>query len=503
MDGAQVVVNAYRPVSGELDGELRLAEGERPPGLRGVLFRNGPGRLEVHGTPQMHPFDGDGMVCRFEFGEDGRVYYKNRWVRTEEFVREEQAGRMLFRNFGTNLPGGLWKNGLRLKFKNAANTSVVMHGGKLLALWEAGLPHRLDPHTLATEARDDFEGALLNRRGPPSSWISRELPFSAHPKVCPRTGELFNFGLQIGPSPDLVIYRVDHAGVVRSIARVPLEQASFMHDFVITERHLVFFASPIHFDLARALSGLTTPVEAIRRREDESTEILVVPRDFHGDPSRRTPPDVSVDRFRAPSGFFLFHFFNAYEDSSGELVVDGCRMARFEGGTVDLRDPESVRSVPFDPAYPTRWRIDPRTKSVSESRLTDVPMELPFVDRRRVGRPHRIGWGTVRSEQSGTPVHTAVGRLDMGTGQVVQRELAPDLPGELVFVPLSDTADEDEGVLLSVVYRAESHTSELWALDPRDLRTMARWELPQHLPPGFHGWFVPSGANRTVTATED
>ena len=60
------------------------------------------------------------------------------------------SGRMLYRGFGTNLPGGFFANALRMRFKNAANTSVVWHGGKLLALWEGGLPHRLDPTTLDT-----------------------------------------------------------------------------------------------------------------------------------------------------------------------------------------------------------------------------------------------------------------------------------------------------------------------------------------------------------------
>lgn len=70
----------------------------------------------------------------------------------------------MFRNFGTNIPGGFHKNLLRMRFKNAANTSVVMHAGRLHALWEGGLPHRIDPTSLDTLARDDLGGALRNDR---------------------------------------------------------------------------------------------------------------------------------------------------------------------------------------------------------------------------------------------------------------------------------------------------------------------------------------------------
>ena len=118
-------------VHDERDDTLRVTEGVLPPALRGVLYRNGPGKMEVFGTRYDHPFDGDGMVTRFSF--DGRaVHYRNRFVRTSEYAAEQRAGRMLYRSFGTNLPGGLRRNFLRLRFKNAANTSVVLHGGKLL-----------------------------------------------------------------------------------------------------------------------------------------------------------------------------------------------------------------------------------------------------------------------------------------------------------------------------------------------------------------------------------
>ena len=131
-------------VHDEREATLRIAEGALPPSLRGVLYRNGPGKMEVFGTRYDHPFDGDGMVTRLSF--DGRaVHYRNRFVRTAEYAAESRAGRMLYRSFGTNLPGGFRRNFLNLRFKNAANTSVVLHAGKLLALWEGGQPHALDP----------------------------------------------------------------------------------------------------------------------------------------------------------------------------------------------------------------------------------------------------------------------------------------------------------------------------------------------------------------------
>ena len=475
IDPVQVVIDAFRPVEEETDALLEHLEGQVPAGLSGVLYRNGAGSLEVHGAQLMHPFDGDGMVSRFEIGPDG-VRYRNRWVRTKEFEAEARAGRILYRNFGTNIPGGFRKNALRMRFKNAANTSVIRHGDALYALWEAGLPHRLDPATLETYGRDDFDGQLSKAMPPLARWFMPEAPFTAHPKRDPVTGHLHAFGLLIAPQPALLLYEFDASGQLASTRRVRLDGASFMHDFTITEHHLVFFATPIRFDVPRALSGLTTPVEAIRRDPKQRTQIIVVPK------AGGAPRRVSC-----ASGFFIFHFFNAFEDEQGRITIDGCRMDDFPGGTIDLRDPGQVRGARFDPAHPTRWVVD--GSDVHETRTSELPMELPFVDPRHIGRRSRFGWATARTQVHGAPIYCGLARLDLDSGRDVRRDMSPDLPGEPVFVPRTPRAPPGEGWILTVVYRARTRRSELWILRADDLTTQARFGLPHHLPPGFHGTF--------------
>ena len=61
--------------------------------------------MERAGTYYGHPFDGDGMVSRFAFTQKG-IHYRNRFVRTRWYLEEEKAGRILYRNFGTNIPEG-------------------------------------------------------------------------------------------------------------------------------------------------------------------------------------------------------------------------------------------------------------------------------------------------------------------------------------------------------------------------------------------------------------
>ena len=182
-------------------------EGEIPTGLQGTLFRNGPGLLDIHGTPVHHPFDGDGMVCAISFME-GRAHFRNRFVRTEGFVKEREAGQILYRGvFGTQKPGGWLNNAFDFKLKNIANTNVIYWGGKLLALWEAAEPYRLDPSTLETIGIDLLDGVLEPGDA-----------FAAHPWVDPSchldegAPVLVNFSLKNGISTTINIYEFSLEG---------------------------------------------------------------------------------------------------------------------------------------------------------------------------------------------------------------------------------------------------------------------------------------------------
>ena len=143
-------------------------EGTIPPELEGTLFRNGPGLLDTHGHPVKHPFDGDGMISSIAL-RDGQAYFRNRFVRTAGYVAEQQAQKPLYRGvFGTQKPGGPLANLFDLKLKNIANTHIVYWADKLLALWEAAEPHRLDPSTLETLGLDYLNGLPPVDPSPPT-----------------------------------------------------------------------------------------------------------------------------------------------------------------------------------------------------------------------------------------------------------------------------------------------------------------------------------------------
>jgi all-trans-8'-apo-beta-carotenal 15,15'-oxygenase len=459
------------------DHVLEVVEGVLPPALQGTLLRNGNGRFEHYGVRYEHLFDGDGMVARFHF--DGQqVRYRNRHVRTQEFMAEEQAGRMLYRSFGTNLPGGLRTNFLRTTFKNTANTSLVWHGGHLLALWEGGLPHRLDPATLATLGRFDYGGVLRN----PFSWLDRrispELPFSAHPKVHARTGVLHNFGIVAGRRHRLVLYEVSPAGQARLAHVLPLAAPTFAHDFVLTDSgHRIFLLAPVAFDVLRALSGLASPAASLRQDPTQPTEVVVV------------GPDGEVHRLRTAFGF-VFHFVNGYQDADGTLVADALLLDDFPATEV-IRAylagcvPDNQPQARF-----VRFRLDLVAGTVVREELSDCQGELPIVHPGREGLPYRYAWAIGRPSHSPLPLLDHLIKLDLHTGAAHHAYAPGTLCSEPVLVPRSGPVAEDDGYLVYLRFVAASATTELVVAEAADLRLVARLRLPHNIPLGFHGLWL-------------
>lgn len=474
-------VRVNESVSEEYDDiELELLEGTLPTDLKGVLFCNGNGRFAHQGVWYDHLFDGDGMISRFEF--DGqRVRYRNRHVRTREFLEEEKAGRMLHRSFGTNLPGGFWKNAFRMQFKNAANTSVVWHGGHLMAMWEGGWPHRIDPVTLETINRYDYQGVLRN----PFSWLDRqiapEMPFSAHPKIHPDTGVLHNFGTVAGTKQRLVLYEVNPDGRARISEVIEMDDMTFSHDFVLTQSgHRILFLTPVSFDMPRALLGLTSPAASIRVDRNKPTLVLVI--------------DPSGTIHRLTTDFcFVFHFVNGYLDRDGKLVVDGLMLDYFPGSDVMKAYLNGDVAEDGTGARFTRYTIDLVTKQVSHKPLADYEGELPEIHPDRLGKPYRYAWGIGRPLSHSRPLADQLVKIDVLTGQGIHCGDDNTLPSEPIIVPRPGSVAEDDAWLLYLLFDDRIQTTDLLVADAASLNTVARLRLPHNIPLGFHGMWMQEG----------
>ena len=123
-----------------------------------------------------------------------------------------------------------------------ANTNILWHAGKLMALEEGHMPFEVDPRTL------DSHGYVTEYRG----------RVTAHPKIDPDTGEMVWFGYSTGETPlnATVSYGVtDVAGNVVRRDDFQVPYSSMVHDFLVTGDHALFPILPLTGSLQRAMSG--------------------------------------------------------------------------------------------------------------------------------------------------------------------------------------------------------------------------------------------------------
>lgn len=451
----------WAPVTDERDdAELRIS-GRLPEEFAGTFLRNGPNpRFDPIG--RYHWFDGDGMIHAVRLG-GGRASYRNRWVRTRGLELECQAGRALWSGIMEPPQSGLPEQSsvLRTK-KNVANTALVHHAGRLLALYDSGEPYIIDPETLATVGPTNFDGAL--RTG-----------FSSHPKVDPVTGEMMVMGLSMRRSPQLHYGVVDAAGVLAHSVMLDLPRASYVHDLAITERFTVLLDPPLLFDARRLLAGQSPYYFA----PEQPCRIGVIPRRGQADELRWFTTDAC----------FIAHVVNAWEDGDAVVFVVGC-MDEVELGQAQLDGGPIYKAPP----RLTRFRLDMRTGQIEKATLPSGAVEFFHVRGDRVGRQSRFAWagrlspnqlfaldGVARVELDGG----ALDEYSFGTGR---------FGGDFQVIPRRGRSAEDDAWLLMLVHDERIDESSLLVLDAAapSAGPVAQVHLARRVPYGVHSLWIPT-----------
>jgi all-trans-8'-apo-beta-carotenal 15,15'-oxygenase len=442
---------------------LRVLVGTLPSGLRGSLYRNGPSLFERKGEQLGHWFDGDGAVLGVHFdGENAQGAYRR--VQTAGYLAEEAAGEFKLSGYGRRAEP-FWRRSPS-EPKNAANTSVLALEDRLLALWEGGHPHALDLHTLETRGID------------PLQRLEAGQTFSAHPKIDPQTGEIYNFGVMFGKQSFLSLYKCDRQGKILRQGKIPLKGTPMIHDFVLAGPYLVFFISPVYLDVLPLLLRWKSYSEALRWQPERGTQVLIVDRET-----------LQPLRQGEAEPWFQWHFSNGFVDPDGKIVVDVVRYADFQTNQFLKEVPSGQPKIS---AIGTLWRLrlNPQTAAVEETRrLNDRTCEFPSVSPAAVGKPARYTYLSARSDQSqSTDLFDAIACFDHRQETLALANLGPGrYPSEPLFAP--DPHQTDQGWVLSVVYDAQQHTSEVWIFEGNALERepICRIALPEAIAFSFHG----------------
>jgi carotenoid cleavage dioxygenase-like enzyme len=444
-------------------------EGMIPADLNGAFYRVGPD-AQYPLAPGNIPFDGEGHVSMFRI-KNGRADYRSRFVRNERYLAQDKARRILFpmyRNPSTDDPS------VRGLSRSTANTHIINHKNLLLALKEDSPPAALDLLTLETIVPNyTFDDQLPSRT------------FTAHPKLDSETGNMIAFGYEAeGHGSDVVsMFEITPQGKIVWNAKIQVPYVGMLHDFAVTQNHIVFYVIPLAFDEAQMARG------SIHWSWDgtKPTFFGVV---------RRGGDGKDLRWFEGPTRSAT-HVMGAFDDGN-RVYVDVEMSMSNPFPFMPMRD-----GARWDPiagsSHITRLSVD-----MSRRRASGYEMEqmyphvgaLPRQDDRYNTMPYRYGFLPCPDPAASDPRQAGAcyARFDHQTRQATLFNAGTTTSlAECCFAPKNADAGEGVGYLMGVATRNDQNgRADLVILDAEHLADgpVATVKLPMRAVGQIHGWWV-------------
>ena len=449
----------FSPVSDERDAENMEVIGAIPEDLQGHFLRVGPNPVHVFSEAAYHTFDGDGMIHAIEF-DQGAARYRNRFIENEGFKLERERGDWVYKGMNSlmdpapsRIPEGAPAS------KNLANTAFAYHNNTLYALHEPSQPTVIDLPGLKTVGPTNFGGKLTH-------------PFTAHPKIDKKSGEMMAYGYSF-QAPFVSYSVIDKQGELVHSTPITIPRSIFMHDFAVTEKYTLFLDFPITLDIGRAISG----GPAVDFEPQYGSRIGVMPR--YG-------TDRDVKWFDVETGVVI-HTANAW-DEGNEIVLQASRSKTADiagAGTSEGNNLKENQGRLYE------WRINLETESVIERTLSETPCDFTRVnDDYACHKTQYVYAGIFNTDRAFT--FDGIMKYDNESGITTEFRYGPNRHGgEAVFAPKVGSACEDDGYIVCFVHDEAAHQSECLIIDAQhlDAGPVATIIMPFRVPYGFHaGW---------------
>ena len=425
-----------------------------------TLFRNGPGRQERAGERYSHWFDGDGFISQFRLSKQG-VLHQAKFTQTDKLIEESEAGRFLYHGAGSKIanPKGIkGPNSI-----NTANTALLAMQGELWAMWEAGTPYRVTQSDLSTKGQVSFDSDLQG------------VPFSAHPHH-DADGSIWNFGdVSFGQQAAMVLYHLSAQGAVKRYKLVALPHHSYIHDFTVTDKYLIFYLPPM-----LRQEGVTY-MERFKWQASLGSRLLIVDKN-----------DLSVVNTIELEAGFVFHFGNSWQIGN-ELVINMCRYQDANIMTDVMANIQSKQHAkPYEAAKAYQIRVD-LTRNRGRTVVMEHHLEFVQFDKRFVSELTQYQFGTTIMNASRNDEFDSIARIDTQTGQ---RDYFCFGDGtcveEPLFIAKKGHNRESEGYLILTWLDYKHAKTGIAVFDAQKIShgPLAMTQLPYYLPLGFHGTFV-------------
>lgn len=514
--------DVYRVLPGKQVFPLEFPAFTRP-GQPAELLRSVP-----------NPVDGDGLVMRLhvDSGADGhpRMTYVARYVDSLFHRIEERQGRGIFQSYSFRPDlSGLWRDPKkllsavlgRLMSKGTYNTGILPLQNKVVPLVEDhAAAYAMDPKTLETHP-----GGLRGVPGlGPKTFALTNQTITAHPKFDPSTGRTFLYGVVPAEAPfmglrlgvvegdtyhhcafvrpsRLALTLPEHTSLPRA-ARAALERVGVRfggrksldyfpqpHELAVAGKLLAIPFLPIRVDLDRIEQA--GPEKALSWAEDQPTELVFVDKDSFA--------EVARVELHPPIAAFHWPWGRQLDDEHVELVTivhQDLQSALGEGLEEAVRGDVNGANIG---GQLVKLTIDLRSRTVEQTVLSSVPVELPTTDRRFEGHDADRLYCVAAADGAGYMNAIQSYDVTQSPGEGVQMYRFPEghVVSEATFMP-ADQGGPGEGYLVTVVHRSPKDGSPAGAyvaiLDARavDEGPVSVLELPDAVGFGLHTAFAPA-----------
>ena len=457
-------INFFKNLEKEHEYIESSVVGNIPSELGGTLYRNGVGLFEQFGKRYKHTFEGDGAISAIRF-ENSSAYTSTKIVQSLGLLEEQGKS--------TNLYGSRaswftrFKNGLKGKRKNTANTHIINWQDKLYALMEGGKPTQINRENLDTIGEADFGGVIKGT-------------FSAHPHYVASRKTLYNFGMEYGRETILNFYELPEWDGARKIGSVALEKPVMLHDFIVTDNYLIFFIAPAQLLIWKMLLAIGSFIDCLKWDKEFQTEVIVVPID----------DCENIIRFKTEP-FLATHFAGAFE-KDGNVFVDYIHYPDIklfqnlgDGSELSWEENENHSHGKLH-----RGIIDLENRTFESTLRWSGHCEFPRVADRLSGGFYNYIW--LQSEEYIDGIfRSSISKINDKNEVITYLLEEGQLCSEVIPIVPKDGRDDD-GYVITLVFDSIINKSFHLLLTAKDLKFQARIDLEQVIPITFHGSWVSS-----------
>lgn len=331
----------------------------------------------------------------------------------------------------------------------------------------------------------------------------------AHAKSDPKTGDVYNYNLLLGPRPSYRVFHTSASTGKTDILATIIAEPAYLHSIFLTEKHVVLCVWNSLITKGGATMLWTKNImDAIEPFDAKKKAKWYVVDRINGKGLLAT--------YTSPA-FFAFHTINAWTESStteGEedivltiptypnldilhklyynnLLSTSRAALNYVSNASKLSGKKGFTCSPTLKQYRLpRVPTTPRNGSVSEVVIDfEAPgIELPTINPRFFTKPNRYTYGVTDVGRS--TFVDGLSKFDAKTRTHKAWWKPAQSPGEAIFIPDPEGKEEDAGVLLSVVLDGHKGTSYLLCLDASTMEEIGRASVPGAIAFGFHGVHV-------------